>query len=179
VLEPDVLVLLPQSFSSYNTIPYQTDWYKEWRDYCLCCCSCSNEALNIEHDTYFARQHKIREASLETVTHRIMWVFRLNFYKPPRSVVYLLTLFFDTCQERWFLWREGDRFGRNQKIYRVGIGRWSSSDGPGEYALKMLICPLWCSADGELPMKSREEKRIRTLYENLDDSVVIFKVVYL
>jgi len=28
-------------------------------------------------------------------------------------------------------------------------------------------------------MKSREEKRIRTLYENLDDSVVIFKVVYL
>jgi hypothetical protein len=43
----------------------------------------------------------------------------------------------------------------------------------------MLICPLWCSADGELPMKSREEKRIRTLYENLDDLVVMFKVVYL
>ena len=55
----------------------------------------------------------------------------------------------------------------------------SPSDGPGEYSAKMLISPLWCSADGELPMKSREEKRIRTLYENLDDSVVIFKVVYL
>ena len=27
----------------------------------------------------------------------------------------------------------------------------------------MLICPLWCSADGELPMKSGKEKRIRTL----------------
>ena len=45
----------------------------------------------------------------------------------------------------------------------VGIGRWSPSDGSREYALKMLICPLWCSADGKLPMKSRKEKRIRTL----------------
>ena len=35
----------------------------------------------------------------------------------------------------------------------------SPSDGPGEYFAKTLICPLWCSADGELPMKSREEKR--------------------
>jgi len=39
----------------------------------------------------------------------------------------------------------------------------SPSDGPGEYSAKMLICPHWCSADGELPMKSRKEKRIQTL----------------
>ena len=39
----------------------------------------------------------------------------------------------------------------------------SPSDRSEEYASKMLICPLWCSADGELPKKSRKEKRIRTL----------------
>ena len=39
----------------------------------------------------------------------------------------------------------------------------SPSDGPGEYSAKMLISPLWYSADGELPMKSRKEKMIRTL----------------
>ena len=49
----------------------------------------------------------------------------------------------------------------------------SPSDGPGEYSAKMLISPLWCSADGELPMKSRKERRIRTL-RKLDDSVIIF-----
>ena len=26
----------------------------------------------------------------------------------------------------------------------------SPSDGPGEYSAKMLISPLWCSADGEV-----------------------------
>ena len=67
------------------------------------------------------------------------------------------------CQGRWFWWRKHGRFGRNQKMHRVGIGRWSPSDGPEEYASKMLIYPLWCSADGELPMKSRKERRIRTL----------------
>ena len=48
-----------------------------------------------------------------------------------------------------------------------------SADGPEEYSTKMLICQLWCSADGELPMKSRKERRIRTL-RKLDDSVIIF-----
>ena len=51
------------------------------------------------------------------------------------------------CVDTVFLTRvkEGDfcegkvGFGRNQKMHRVGIGRWSSSDGPEEYALKMLI----------------------------------------
>ena len=42
----------------------------------------------------------------------------------------------------------------------------SPSDGPGEYSVKMLISLLWCSADEELPMKSREEERIRTLRES-------------
>jgi hypothetical protein len=37
------------------------------------------------------------------------------------------------------------------------------SDGPEEYSAKMLIRQLWYSADGELPMKSRKERRIRTL----------------
>ena len=75
----------------------------------------------------------------------------------------VLTPFFDTCQTRWFLWREGGQFGRNQKMHSIGIGRWSSSDGPEEYALKMLIRYLWYPADGELPMKSMKEKRIQTL----------------
>ena len=48
----------------------------------------------------------------------------------------------------------------------------SPSDEPGEYSAKMLISPLWYSADEELPMKSR--RRGSGLYENLDDSVVIF-----
>ena len=42
----------------------------------------------------------------------------------------------------------------------------SPFDGSGEYSAKMLISPLWCSADGELPMKSKKEKRIRTLRES-------------
>jgi len=74
--------------------------------------------------------------------------------------------FLTHVKERWFLWREGSRFGRNQKMHRVVIGRWSPSDGPGEYAVKMLICPFWCSADGEMPMKLRKEERIRTLRES-------------
>ena len=60
---------------------------------------------------------------------------------------------------RWPIWKESkDVHGWNRPM--------EFADGPGEYALKMLICPLWCSADGELPMKSREEKRIRTLRES-------------
>ena len=39
----------------------------------------------------------------------------------------------------------------------------SPSNGLGEYSAKMLISPLWYSVDGELPMKSRKEERIRTL----------------
>ena len=42
----------------------------------------------------------------------------------------------------------------------------SPSDGPEEYSAKMLICLLWSSADGELPMKSRKEERIRTLRQS-------------
>ena len=42
----------------------------------------------------------------------------------------------------------------------------SPSAGPGEYSAKMLIYLLWSSADEELPMKSRKEKRIRTLRES-------------
>ena len=48
----------------------------------------------------------------------------------------------------------------------------SPSNGPGEYSAKMLISPLWYSADEEVPMKLR--RRGSGLYENLDDSVVIF-----
>ena len=51
-------------------------------------------------------------------------------------------------------------------MHRVGIDRWSPSDGPEEYALKMLIRKLWYPADGELPMKSWKEERIRTLGES-------------
>jgi hypothetical protein len=30
------------------------------------------------------------------------------------------------------LWRGGCRFGRNQKMYRIRIGRWGATDGPEE-----------------------------------------------
>ena len=39
----------------------------------------------------------------------------------------------------------------------------SLSNEPEEYAVKMLICLFWCSVDGELPMKSKKEKRIQTI----------------
>jgi len=66
--------------------------------------------------------------------------------------------------------KEGD-FGEgkvadSKKIKRyteLGSADGSPSDGPGEYSAKMLISPLWYSADEELPMKSRKEKRIQTL----------------
>ena len=71
--------------------------------------------------------------------------------------------FLTRVKEGDFCEKEGGRFGRKQKMHRVGIGRWSPSDGPGEYSAKMLISPIWYSADKELPMKSRKEKRVRTL----------------
>ena len=52
---------------------------------------------------------------------------------------HVLTPSFNTCQRRWFLWRESGQFRRKQKIHRVEIGQWSPSDGPREYASKMLI----------------------------------------
>ena len=53
-----------------------------------------------------------------------------------------------------------------KRCTELGSADGSSSDGPGEYSVKMLISPLWYSADEELPMKSRKEKRIRTLRES-------------
>jgi len=50
-----------------------------------------------------------------------------------------------------------------KRCTELGSADGSSSDGTGEYSMKILISPLWYSADGELPMKSRKEKRIRTL----------------
>ena len=48
------------------------------------------------------------------------------FFWSSYQQINVLTPFFDTCQGMWFLWREGGRFGRNQKMHRVGIGRWDS-----------------------------------------------------
>jgi len=69
--------------------------------------------------------------------------------------------------------KEGD-FGEGKvadsketkRCTELGLDDGSPSDGPGEYSAKMLISTLWYSADGELPMKSREEERIRTLQES-------------
>ena len=111
-----------------------------------------------------ARSSPLRSLALDLCTS---WMWRNAFLHSTLSeTVYLLTPFFDTCQGKWFLWREGGRFGRNQKMHSVGIGRWSPFDGPGEYCAKMLIYPFWCSADGKLPMKSRKEKRIQTIRES-------------
>ena len=71
-------------------------------------------------------------------------------------------------KERWPIQK------KTKRCTELGSADGSPSDGPGEYSAKMLISPLWCSVDGELPMKSRKKKRIRTLQENLDGSVVIF-----
>jgi len=69
--------------------------------------------------------------------------------------------------------KEGD-FGEGKvadskeakRCTELGSADGSSSDGPGKYSVKILISPLWYSADGELPMKSRKEERIRTLRES-------------
>ena len=71
--------------------------------------------------------------------HQLNWMTHPFIWKYSGSQKFLLTPFFDTCQGRWFLWRGGGRFRRNKKLHSVGIGRWSPSDGPEEYALKMLI----------------------------------------
>ena len=44
-------------------------------------------------------------------------------------------------------------------MYIVGIGRWSPSDGPGEYSAKMLIRQLWCSADGKVADEVKEGEK--------------------
>ena len=63
---------------------------------------------------------------------------------------------------RKVIWRRKDcRFGRNQKMYRIGIGQWSAE----EYSMKMLIHAVWWSADEELPMKSGRKKEVRILQE--------------
>ena len=71
--------------------------------------------------------------------HQLNWMTHPFIWKYSGSQKFLLTPIFDTCQGRWFLWRGGGRFRRNKKLHSVGIGRWSPSDGPEEYALKMLI----------------------------------------
>ena len=71
--------------------------------------------------------------------HQLNWMTHPFIWKYSGSQKFLLTPFFDTCQGRWFLWRGGGWFRRNKKLHSVGIGRWSPSDGPEEYALKMLI----------------------------------------
>jgi len=95
-----------------------------------------------------------------------------------RNRGHVLTPFLGTCQGRWFLWREGGRFGRNQKMYRVGIGRWSSPMDQGN-----MLWRCWFVRSGARPMEScrwsRGRRRGSGLYENLDDSIVIFKLVYL
>ena len=51
----------------------------------------------------------------------------------------------------------------NKRCTELESADGSPSNGQGEYSAQMLISPLWYSADGELPTKSRKEKRIRTL----------------
>ena len=59
--------------------------------------------------------------------------------------------------------KEGD-FGEGKvddsketkRCTELGSADGSPSNGPGEYSAKMLISPLWYSADEELPIKSKE-----------------------
>ena len=44
-------------------------------------------------------------------------------------------------------------------MHSVGIGRWSSSDGPEEYAVKMLIRWLWYPADWEVADEVKEGEK--------------------
>ena len=48
-----------------------------------------------------------------------------------RNWGHVLTPFFDTCQGRWFRWRKGGRFGRNQKMHgwRRETYLWNLGDG--------------------------------------------------
>ena len=70
--------------------------------------------------------------------------------------------------------KEGD-FGEGKMVdsketkrcIELGSAGGSPSDGPEEYSAKMLISPLWYSADEKLPIKSRKEKRIRALRKSL------------
>ena len=70
--------------------------------------------------------------------------------------------------------KEGD-FGEGKvadsketkRCTELGSADGSPSNEPGEYFAKMLISPLWYSADEKLPIKSRKEKRIRALRKSL------------
>jgi len=71
------------------------------------------------------------------------------------------------------LWRGGCRFGRNQKMYRIRIGRWGATDGPEGIFHKNADPVIWWSADEKLPM-NQEGKRKSKLYRDSDNSIVIF-----
>ena len=60
-----------------------------------------------------------------------------------------------------------------ERCTELGSADGSSSDGPEEYSMKMLIRSFWCSADRKFPM-NQEEERKSEFYEDSDDSVVIF-----
>ena len=70
-------------------------------------------------------------------------------------------LYFNRVVDTVFLTcvKEGD-FGEGKvansketkRCTELGSADGSSSDGPREYFVKILISPLWYSADGELPM---------------------------
>ena len=119
--------------------------------------------------------HPVRyRACYHAVTGAGAWRTYRRRHWPYLVFLRVLTLFFDICQERWFRWRKDRRFKRNQKMYRVGIGRWE----PVWWARGIfcedanppaLVLGRWKSC-----RLSQGRRRGSGFYENLDDSVVIF-----
>ena len=84
--------------------------------------------------------------------------------RPLPHILYICRHHFLTCvKEGDFCEGKVANLKETKRYIRLESADGSPSDGPGEYSTKMLISPLWYSADGELPMKSRKEKRIRNL----------------
>ena len=115
--------------------------------------------------THHVSNHVIGHVNLHVII-AIHVIAKSTATSSSMSSMYVLTPFFtcvkeaDSCEGKMADLEETKRYTGLESADG------SPSDGPGEYSAKMLIRLLWCSADGELPMKSRKEKRIRTLRES-------------
>ena len=85
---------------------------------------------------------------------------------------HVLTPFFDTCQERWFI-EERIADPKGNRCKRLESADGVIADEPEEYYEKMLIRRVWWSANRSCRWVRRKEEEVE-IYEDSDDSVVIF-----
>ena len=122
----------------------------------------------------------ISEKSLQ-IQKSIKWKINFVGLYMSRSMQWTYDMVVDTVfwrvSRKVILWREGCRFERNRKMHRIRTGRWGAVNGPEgifyeDADPRGLVIGRWGSCQW-----SQEGRRKPELYEDSNDSVVIFNIV--